>query len=168
MLAIGDWYIDLKTHEIFKKIDDNQPLDLSKKEVELLIILANNQHCLTCETQIVEQLWPDDDTAAKSDTLRQLVDSINQTLKPGVINITDQQNYLLTLPTFGYDYTPITPAQMKQKLAEKQLKAFKSKQQMQQSKQKQQQNEPKQASTGQKILYVAIVAALIVGFLAAS
>ena len=172
MLALGQWFIDKKTAKIFEQNNENQELELCQESVKLLIILAENQDKLMHKEQLKTKLWPDLDQQQqplKDQQLQQLVGNITHQLGNNIINITPDQYYLLQLPTFSYQYTPITQAQMKQKLAEKQLVEVR-KQTNQNSKitKAEKSLTNNQTSVIHKLLVVTILALLIAAFLAAS
>lgn len=185
MLALGQWFIDKKANKIFNINNENQPLNLEEQAVELLIFLAEQQHKLIDKHTIIKHLWPSDDQEDKTineQLLQQLITAITHQLGNNVITITPDHYYLLQLSTFDYQYTPITIAQMKRQLAEKQLIEHKKAQQAlaqsstQQSKASQSStssslNRPNNhtpVSTVKKVLLVTIVALMISAFLAAS
>lgn len=182
MLALGQWFIDKKTNQIFNQNDENQPLEISKQAVQLLVFLAENQHKLIDKHSLIKHLWPNKNQDANTQlqpslqqSLQHLITAITQQLGSHVITITPDDYYLLQLSTFSYQYTPITISQMKQQLAEKQLVEHKNaqlrKQQNTSTSTKlaaQNQSSAPQTSTVKKVLLVTIVALMIAAFLAAS
>lgn len=178
MLALGQWFIDTKSHKIFKQNDENQPLELETQAVQLLVFLAENQHKLIDKRSLIKHLWPHQQEAEINQSqplLQQLITSITRTLGNNVIAITPDDYYLLQLSTFSYQYTPITISQMKKQLAEKQLAEHKKAQQRINqntskstalSHQLKPNNEP--VPLYKKLLLVTIVALMVAAFLAAS
>ena len=178
MLALGQWFIDKKTNQIFKQDDENQPLTLDKQAVQLLTFLAENQHKLIDKHALVRHVWPnqnESESTATEKSLQRLITQITQSLGDHVITITPDDYYLLQLSTFSYQYTPITMAQMKQQLAEKQLVEHKKAQQRKNQQSAESTSLTHQANKNsqptsmlQKMLLISVVALMITAFLAAS
>lgn len=121
ILALGQWHIDTQTITIYEQDNHNQPIDLGKEAIQLLIILAKYQNKLVDKPTLIKNLWPLSTSSSQYEQqFDSLVHCIQHQLDKNVLTITPNNFYLLQTPTFTYQYTPITPAQMKQQLVKKQ------------------------------------------------
>lgn len=100
MLMIGDWCIDQSNAKATHQQDDNT-IDLDPAMVKVLTCLAENQHRLVSARELINHCGQIEDLTA-------IIDKLCEVFNAPVIECYNDNQYLLNIPTFRYNYQPVT------------------------------------------------------------
>ena len=96
-LCVGDFKIDLMRRQVFLK---EEPLDLSRKEFDLLLFFAQNPERVLTEAQILDRVW---DTGKEFHSgLSKPINRLRQKIEPDHRNPT----YIRSVRGVGYQFMP--------------------------------------------------------------
>ena len=93
--VFGPFRVDTIVHQLFR---DDQPILLSPKVFDLLLVLITNRHRVVEKADLLKQVWPD--TFASDDSLIQAVSAVRRALGDDSTNA----EYIATIPKRGYRF----------------------------------------------------------------
>ena len=93
--VFGPFRLDTIVHQLFR---EDQPIVLSPKVFDLLLVLIANRHRVVEKADLLKQVWPD--SFASDDSLIQAVSVVRRALGDDSANA----EYIATIPKRGYRF----------------------------------------------------------------